>query len=299
MTIPGGNPTQDQAGAWADPATHTPTTRTQDESTTDVAKQQASEVASDAAGAGKHVAGVAGEQAQNVAGEATQQAKDLLQQTRSELTDQAATQQKRVASGLRALGDEFGSMARNSDQSGMATDLTKQVAEKTHAIASWLEDREPGHVLDEVTRFARRKPGTFLALAAGAGLLAGRLGRSLMAANDDSGDAAPNRARAGQGEQWPPEVPDAGALPPEPQRLYDAPPQYPPSQYPPSPQPGYTQQPGYSQQPGYTEPGYAQPGYTGQPGYTQQPGYSQQPGYTQESGYPETGYPPAGPDVTR
>ncbi|MCQ4120379.1 hypothetical protein [Rhodococcus tibetensis] len=296
MTISGGNPTQDQPGAWAGPTTHP-----RDESATNVAKQQASEVASDAAGAGKHVAGVAGEQAQNVAGEATQQAKDLLRQTRSELTDQAATQQKRVASGLRALGDEFGSMARNSEQSGMATDLTMQVAEKTHAIASWLDDREPGHVLDEVTRFARRKPGTFLALAAGAGLVAGRLGRSLMSANDDSDASATDRARGGQSEQWPPELPGAGAMPPEPEHLHDAPPQYPPSQYPPAqnpPQPGYTQ-PGYPQQPGYTEPGYAQPGYAGQPGYTQQPGYSQQPGYAQESGYPETGYPPAGPDVTR
>ena len=62
-------------------------------STTDVAKDQAGEVAKTASDAGKHVAGVAGEQAGQVASEATQQVKQLVQQTRGELTEQAATQQ--------------------------------------------------------------------------------------------------------------------------------------------------------------------------------------------------------------
>lgn len=156
-----------------------------EESTADVAKQQAGEVASGATDAGKHVASVAGDQAQQVVGEAKNQAQDLLKQTRTELTTQASEQQKRVAGGLRALSDEFGSMARNSENPGVATDLTRQAAQRAHTIASWLDDREPGQIIDEVTRFARRKPGTFLALAAGAGLLAGRLGRGLTAANAD------------------------------------------------------------------------------------------------------------------
>ncbi len=155
------------------------------------AKQQASEVAGGAADAGKHVAGVTQDQAQQVAGEAKNQAKDLLNQTRGELTDQAATQQKRVASGLRALGDELGSMAQSSDNPGLATDLVRQASDRTSSIASWLDNREPGHVLDEVTGFARRRPGAFLALAAGAGLLAGRLGRGVLAdSKDDSGSGA-------------------------------------------------------------------------------------------------------------
>jgi hypothetical protein len=36
-----------------------------------------------------------------------------------------------------------------------------------------------------VSRFARRRPGLFLAIAAAAGLVAGRLARSLAAGNDD------------------------------------------------------------------------------------------------------------------
>jgi hypothetical protein len=138
-------------------------------STTDVAKDQAGAVAGTAADAGKRVAGVAGEQAGQVASEASQQVKDLVHQTRGELTEQAATQQKRVAGGLRSLGEELHSMAQNSEQQGPATDLVKQAAERTSTVASWLEDREPGHVVDEVTRFARQRPGAFLAIAAGAG----------------------------------------------------------------------------------------------------------------------------------
>jgi len=150
-------------------------------STTDVAKDQAGAVAGTASDAGKHVAGVAGEQAGQVASEASQQVKDLVHQTRGELTEQAAAQQKRVAGGLRSLGEELHSMAQNSEQQGPATDLVKQAAERTSKVASWLEDRGPGNVVDEVTRFARQRPGAFLAIAAGAGLLVGRLGRGLKA----------------------------------------------------------------------------------------------------------------------
>lgn len=163
-----------------------------DSSTADVAKEQAGAVAGTATDAGKHVANVAGDQAQQVAGEVKNQAQDLLGQTRDELTTQAAAQQQRVAGGLRALSDEFSSMADKSDNPGIATDLTRRASQHAHTVASWLEEREPGQILDEVTHFARRKPGTFLALAAGAGLLAGRLGRGLTAANTsvDSGGSS-------------------------------------------------------------------------------------------------------------
>jgi len=119
-----------------------PSTTGGQQSSTDVAKDQAGAVAGTASDAGKHVAGVAGEQAGQVASEASQQVRDLVHQTRGELTEQAATQQKRVAGGLRSLGEELHSMAQNSEQKGPATDLVKQAAERTGKVASWLEDRE-------------------------------------------------------------------------------------------------------------------------------------------------------------
>jgi ElaB/YqjD/DUF883 family membrane-anchored ribosome-binding protein len=236
-------------------------------STTGVAKDQAADVAGTARDAGKHVAGVAGEQAGQVASEATHQVKQLVHQAKGELTEQAATQQQRVASGLRSLSKELGTMAQGSEQSGMATDLVHQASERTNAVASWLEQREPGHVLDEVTRFARQRPGTFLALAAGAGLLVGRLGRGLKAATDDANDQASEPI--GQGY-----APTPTPYPPTSGYGYDPVSGYPP----PSPTAGYPQQSPVHPQP-------QAPGYQGPPTYSPPPA----PGYPQG---------PAGRDLT-
>ncbi len=246
-------------------------------STTDVAKDQAAEVANTARDAGKHVAGVAGEQAGQVASETTQQVKQLVAQTRGELTEQAASQQQRVARGLRSLSKELSSMAHGSEQAGMATDLVQQASDRTNAVASWLEQREPGHVVDEVTRFARRRPGAFLALAAGAGLLVGRLGRSLKAANDDSNDGAPpqgptNTANTGMDDTS--------------RQGYAAPAPLPPAPTSPPPQ-GYAPDGGYEPERGYQQPPPAAPGYSPQaPGYPPPPNYPPPtaPGYPQGPG---------------
>ena len=237
-------------------------------STTNVAKDQAGEVAKTASDAGRHVAGVAGEQAGQVASEATQQVKQLVQQTRGELTEQAATQQKRVASGLRSLSKELSAMAHGSQQPGMATDLAQQAGERTNAVASWLEEREPGHVVDEITRFARQRPGAFLALAAGAGFLVGRLGRGLKAATDDSGDSGNNASPQDSGDtpnlrmgDTSPQGYATAPLPPVP--AYPPAPGYDPSRY--QPAPGYQQPPASGYPP--PAPSYPPPS----PGYPQGP----------------------------
>lgn len=143
------------------------------------AKDQAADLAHAAADSGQGLLQEAKGQAGGVAHEATAQARDLLGEARSGLTSQASEQQGRAAASLRSLGDELGRMADGSEQGGLAADLVRQVAGRTGSVAAWLENREPGDVLHEVADFARRKPGTFLALAAGAGVLAGRLTRGL------------------------------------------------------------------------------------------------------------------------
>lgn len=150
-------------------------------------REEAGRVAGSAAEAGKDVAATAKEQAKNVAGEAKSQAKDLYRQTQEELRTQAAQQQERVASGLRSVGDELDQMASSSESDGLATDLVRQAAQRTHAIAGWLNERDPGSLLNEVKSYARRNPGTFIAAAAIAGALAGRLTRALASGGDDSG----------------------------------------------------------------------------------------------------------------
>jgi ElaB/YqjD/DUF883 family membrane-anchored ribosome-binding protein len=140
---------------------------------------KATDVKDTAKEAGQHVTDVAKDQAGNVAAEAKSQAKDLLGQGREELRQQAADQQARVASGLHSLSDELHSMASGSTEQGVAADLAREAADRTRAIAGWLESREPGQLVDEVKSFARQRPGAFLGIAATAGVLVGRLGRGL------------------------------------------------------------------------------------------------------------------------
>ncbi|PTT70654.1 hypothetical protein [Arthrobacter sp. HMWF013] len=150
-------------------------------SKTETAKAEASQVASQAAGAAQNVAETAKAEASNVAAEAKTNARDLLYQAKADLTSQAGTQQQKVAEGIRGISSELRTMADASDQPGVASDLIRQAADRSQSVASWLDGRDPGSLLTEVKSFARQRPGTFLLLAAGAGILAGRLTRGLAA----------------------------------------------------------------------------------------------------------------------
>lgn len=156
-------------------------------SRSDAAKGEAREVGKQGAEAGQHVAEVAKGEAQEVAHEAKGQAKNLAHELGDDLKNQAESQQKKVAEGLRSISDELNSMAQNSDASGTATQWVQQAGQRTGDIAGWLDQRDPAGLLDETRRFARNRPGAFLAIAAGAGLLAGRLARGLQGGNDDGG----------------------------------------------------------------------------------------------------------------
>ncbi|GAB3551118.1 hypothetical protein GCM10027404_19640 [Arthrobacter tumbae] len=155
------------------------------QSTQSAAKDEAKDVGRQGADAARGVAQTAGSEAKNVAHEAGAQARNLVGELGSDLKSQAGTQQQRVSDGLRSLSDELNTMAQSSE-SGTAQHLVQQAAQRTGSAASWLEGRDPGSLLDEVTGFARRKPGTFLLVAAGAGLLAGRLARGLQGGSESS-----------------------------------------------------------------------------------------------------------------
>lgn len=171
-------------------------------STKDVAKDEAAGVAAEAREGARQVAGTAKSEARNVADEARMQSRQMFGQLRSEATDQVGAQQSRLADTLRSLGDELGGMARGEQpQHGLAADLAQEASSRLDSAASWLGNREPAQVLDEVKRYARRNPGTFLVLAGLAGLVAGRLTRSLTddARGDDHPQSGVEGARYSQG----------------------------------------------------------------------------------------------------
>lgn len=170
-------------------------------STAEIAKDKAADVAGTAGDAAQHVAGVAKEQVSQVTAEAGRQVKELFGQAQSELSDQAQVQQEKIAGGLHSVGDQLKTMAANSDQPGVATDLAHQASDKAHEFAGWLEGRNPGDVLNEIRSFARQRPGVFLAVALGAGLVAGRLARGLTADLDQMHGGDENKVSAAPGRK--------------------------------------------------------------------------------------------------
>jgi hypothetical protein len=166
-------------------------------STFNTARGEAANVKDTAAGAASGVKEVARGEVAHVAEEAKYQTRNLMDQTRYELQGQVRNQQSSLASKLNGWASELGSMASKSDESGPMTDLAQEASRRVGEFSHWLDNHEPADLLDEVKRFARRRPGVFLALAAAAGVVAGRLTRGAVAGrtNVDS-DTGVTPARA-------------------------------------------------------------------------------------------------------
>jgi hypothetical protein len=269
-------------------------------STTAVARDEAANVGQSAAEAGSHVAQTATDQARMVASETARQARDLLGEASGQAVDQASVQQQRAARQLRTVADELQEMAAKGGQSGVATEVAHQAAERIHGAASWLEQREPADLLQAVRDFARRRPGVFLASAAAVGLVAGRLTRGATAA------ARSNGQPVGSSQRSPREIPHAATIPGPPDPDWT------------TPMPGYpadtvsgtttgTVRPGSTAdaEPYYPVSGVPGPGAAG-PADPTAPGrdYPARGGY-QGSGYDEgivseeTGFPDSGPETYR
>ncbi|SDV02864.1 hypothetical protein SAMN04488544_3708 [Microlunatus sagamiharensis] len=234
-------------------------------STADTAKSEAGAVKDTAAGAAQQVAGTAKDEASNVVGEAKAQAANLIDQVRGEAGAQVGTQKDRLASMAHSYAKELGGMASGNPESGPVTDLVQDLSRRLGGAGHWLENHEPADVLDEVRRFARRRPGAFLLSALAAGVVVGRLTRGAVDEHRAEGAPAPTPELA-RGVAYPDTVPAQPAQP-----AYTA------------AQPGYAAAPAYQGQPtttGYgTEPGL---GYGDQPA-AGQPGYGDQ-GYVEGGG---------------
>ncbi|HEV7976651.1 hypothetical protein [Amycolatopsis sp.] len=177
--------------------------------TPQVAKDKAAELGQAAGERGGQVASTVADEAKQVAAQARREAKDLMDEGLGQLREQTREGQRKTAKSLRAIADQLDDMSGKADAPGVATDVVQEVSERARSVASWLEAREPGDLLSEVRGFARRRPGVFLAGAAVAGVLAGRLTRGVVAeVKQDSGDGARDRVPAHTSESV-----EAGATP--------------------------------------------------------------------------------------
>lgn len=148
------------------------------------AAEKADELKDVALERGGDVAAVAKDELARLTQEARSEVRSLLSTASEQLRGQAATGQQQLSELLHSLAGELGQMASKSDSSGPLTALAKQAAAKGGEWSHWLANSEPADVLTQVRRFARRRPFVFLASAAVAGVVVGRLGRGLMAAGE-------------------------------------------------------------------------------------------------------------------
>ena len=168
--------------------------------TAETAKQQAGQVTSTAASAAGDVAGTAKDQAAQVANEAAQQVKGLLDQTMTQVHEQAGGATQKLGESLSGLVSELRAISEGTgDGSGPAAEVARTLAGKGEAIADALSTKEPGQLVAELRSFASRNPGTFLLGALAAGVVAGRFVRGATSdvADEPGTGATPPEPRAG------------------------------------------------------------------------------------------------------
>lgn len=162
-------------------------TSTDSTSTSDVAKDEGRRLQGEASASAQQVSSTAKQEAGKVADEAKHQASNLWQQFQRDAGDQASHQQGRAAKSVREVSDDLAGIRRGEEPKGAVTrDLLSMADERVSAIADRLENSNPQDLIQDVRRFAARRPFTFLAIAAGVGLVAGRVTRGLTDSGDDS-----------------------------------------------------------------------------------------------------------------
>jgi hypothetical protein len=147
----------------------------------------ASGVVAAAGSAVSDTSGAVKEQARQVASEVKSQTRNVAADVRDRVGTEARSQNDRLADGLRRFSDELDEMVSGRDDSP-ARGVVSQVSAGGRRVADYLAANGPEGVLNEVQDFARRRPGTFLAVAAAAGFVAGRLGKSVLTAASSDGD---------------------------------------------------------------------------------------------------------------
>lgn len=167
--------------------------------TADVAKDEGRRLQGEAGAAAQHVSSTAQHEAGKVAEEAKQQASNLWHQLQRDAGDQASHQQDRAAKSVRAVSDDLAGLRRGEEPKDAVTrDLLSMADERVSAIADRLENSSPQDLVQDVRRIASTRPFTFLAIAAGVGLIAGRVTRGLADANNDSNGAGTSGTGTGE-----------------------------------------------------------------------------------------------------
>jgi hypothetical protein len=136
------------------------------------AKQAASDTAQD-------VKATARDDAANVARQARSEASRLMDQAKQEAQRQAEDRGRQAAQRLRTFSDQLTALSEGrTEQAGPLVGYAERARTQMQTWADRIEQRGPQAIVDDVSRFARRRPGMFLLASAGAGFAIGRLVRA-------------------------------------------------------------------------------------------------------------------------
>lgn len=167
-----------------------------------------------------NVASTAKDEAANVASEATAQVKNLTSEATSQVSEKvnekAHSQRDVLADFVRTFSSDLEKMASGQHASGPAADWARKASVQLSNIGDSIAQKDPSELLTDVQQFARRKPGVFLAVAATAGVVAGRF---VSAARQDSDGVEGNQSVNGYAaspDYVAPPVPPTSFVPVEP-----------------------------------------------------------------------------------
>jgi hypothetical protein len=146
--------------------------------------QQAQQVASDVKSSAVEGAGTVAEAAKQetkaVVADARDHAQHIAGEARDQLKAHAAEQTDRVAQTLQDIRSQLDRMLRGEGApDGLVADVTRQVSARVDRAAGRLQEGGLDGVVTDVKRFARNRPGMFLLGALGAGVVTGRLLRTV------------------------------------------------------------------------------------------------------------------------
>lgn len=163
------------------------------------AADQGRQVAETASAGAHQVAGDAAREAQNVIAAATDEGRRLVDEATSELRSQANTQTDRLSEGLKTLSGQLNKAGSGESlDDGPVRDLASEAGSTLDKFAQRLADGGVDGVADDLSSFARRRPGAFLAGAATLGFFAGRMLRGAQRASKDQQPSVPSGAAQGQ-----------------------------------------------------------------------------------------------------
>lgn len=158
-------------------------------------KEQASASAQTAQQGGQQIADQAQEQLSQLSDQAQLELHRVIEQAQCEIRERADEQTDKLATGLRGWADELRALAEGrTDGAPRAVDWLGHAARQATDYADRLEHQGAAGVVDDVSRFARRRPGVFLMGAVIAGFAAGRLASGAQRANTD-GNSDPTAVR--------------------------------------------------------------------------------------------------------